>query len=393
MSKNTTTNLALYVNYRKLINDDADTDDESSLNSRLQYSQKLFKQLLQLNTVFETNSGTLPQQEFTYVEVEPGQGAYTWIDYNGNGIQELEEFEIAQFQDQGTYIRVLLPNQVFIKTHQNRLSQTLTINPQQLANATNSSGSIWSQFYNQTSYLIDRKIKRDGNNFNLNPFDSNSADQLGLQLNFRNTLFFNRGKQRYTTSYTYLSNKARNILSVGFIQNKLKSHQLDFNHKFAKSWLATFLSAYDISESESENFSSKNFNIDELRFNPKLSYLLNDNTRFDIFYQYTTKENTIGNLESLEQQKYGVSLAFSNNQKSAISAEFNYFSNTFEGNANSPVGYEMMEGLQPGKNFTWNLLAQKKITKFLDLNLNYFGRKTETSKVIHTGSIQLKAYF
>jgi hypothetical protein len=53
----------------------------------------------------------------------------------------------------------------------------------------------------------------------------------------------------------------------------------------------------------------------------------------------------------------------------------------------------MLEGLQPGKNFTWSLLAQKKLTKFLDLNFNYFGRKTETSKTIHTGTIQLKAYF
>ena len=69
------------------------------------------------------------------------------------------------------------------------------------------------------------------------------------------------------------------------------------------------------------------------------------------------------------------------------------FSNTFTGNANSPVGYQMLEGLQSGKNLTWSLLAQKKLTKFLDLNLNYQGRKTETSKTIHTGNIQLKAYF
>ena len=77
----------------------------------------------------------------------------------------------------------------------------------------------------------------------------------------------------------------------------------------------------------------------------------------------------------------------------AVSGEFNYFSNDFEGNANSPVAYQMLEGLQPGKNFTWTLLAQKKLTKYLDLNLSYFGRNTETSKTIHTGNIQLKAYF
>ena len=391
--QNNSSNLSLYVNYRTLKSEAKNIEDEQSLNSRLQYSQKLFKQIVLWNTVFETNSGTLPQQEFTYVAVEPGQGVYTWNDYNENGIQELEEFEIAQFQDQGTYIRVLLPNQVFIKTHQNRLSQTLTINPQQWSNEEGKGKKFWSHFYNQTAYLIDRKIKRNGNNFNLNPFESDANNQLGLQLNFRNVLFLNRGKQHYTTSYTYLSNKARNVLSFGFIENSLKSHQLNFNHKIANTWLITLDTAFENNESISENFASKNFNIDETRFSPKLSYLFNDNTRFDMFYQYASKDNTIGNFESLKQQKYGVSYAVSNSQNSAISMEFNYFSNNFNGNANSPVGYQMMEGLQPGKNFTWSLLAQKRITKFLDLNLNYFGRKTETSRVIHTGTVQLKAYF
>ncbi|NOY47485.1 MAG: hypothetical protein GXO84_04680, partial [Chlorobi bacterium] len=391
--QNKNSNLSLYVNYRTLKSEDKTIEDEQSLNSRLQYSQKLFKQIVLWNTVFETNSGTLPQQEFTYVAVEPGQGVYTWNDYNENGIQELEEFEIAQFQDQGAYIRVLLPNQIFIKTHQNRLSQTLTINPQQWSTKESKSKKFWSHFYNQTAYLIDRKVKREGNNFNLNPFKSEVDNQLGLQLNFRNVLFLNRGKQHYTTSYTYLSNKARNVLSFGFIENSLKSHQLNFNHKIANTWLITLDTAFETNESISENFASKNFNIDETRFSPKLSYLFNDNTRFDVFYQYASKDNTIGNLESLQQQKYGVSFAVSNTQKSAISAEFNFFSNDFNGNANSPVGYQMMEGLQPGKNFTWSLLAQKRLTKFLDLNLNYFGRKTETSKVIHTGTVQLKAYF
>lgn len=390
--QNSKTNLSLYFNYRNLISEDKDIDDEESLNSRLQFNQKLFKQVMTINTLFDTNSGTLPQQDFTYIEVEPGQGAYTWIDYNNNGIQELEEFEIAQFQDQGKYIRVLLPNQVFIKTHQNRLSQTLTINPQILSNS-NEDKSFWSRLYNQTSYLIDRKIRRNGSNFNLNPFKNDAENQLGLQLNFRNVLFFNRGKQHYTTSYTYLSNKAKNTLSFGFVENSLKSHQLNFNHKIAETWLINLSSAIDNNESLSENFVSKNFNIDEFRINPKLSYLLNDNTRFDAFYQFTNKENTIGSLETLRQQKFGLSFTLTKNQKAAISGEVNYFSNAFDGNANSPVGYQMMEGLQPGKNFTWNLLAQKKITKFLDLNLNYFGRKTETSKTIHTGTIQLKAYF
>ncbi|MGC6431903.1 MAG: hypothetical protein ACON5F_12735 [Jejuia sp.] len=391
--QNKNTNLSLYANYRTLNHISDTIEDENSLNSRLQYNQKLFKNIVQSNTVFETNSGFLPQQDFTYVEVEPGQGTYTWIDYNENGIQELEEFEIAQFTDQGTYIRVLLPNRVFIRTHQNRFSQTLTINPSQWRVSENKSKKFWSHFYNQTSYLIDRKIRRNGSNFNLNPFESDADNQLGLQLNFRNVLFFNRGKQKYTTSYTYLSNKSSNTLSVGLLENNLKSHQLNFNHKIKENWLITFQSAIGSNESSSENFTSKNFKFDEALLNPKLSYLFNENSRFDVFYQYTTKDNTIGGLETLSQQKFGLGFNLSKNEKGAVNGEVNYFSNNFNGNPNTPVAFQMLEGLQPGNNFTWTLLAQKKLTKFLDLNLSYFGRKTETSKTIHTGNIQLKAYF
>ncbi len=391
--QNTNTDLGIYVNYRNLKSVDEAIENEKSLNSRLTYNQQVFNQIVQWNTIFETNSGSLPQQDFTYVQVEPGQGAYTWIDYNGNGIQELNEFEVAQFQDEGEYVRVLLPNQIFVKTHQNRLSQTFTINPQQWSVSESKSKQFWSHFYNQTSYLVDRKIRKEGNSFDLNPFADSDDNQLALNKSVRNVLFFNRGKQRYTTSYTFLTNTSRTLLSIGFQESKLKSHQINFNHKFATSWLVNLQSSLDKNESLSENFATRNYIIDEVRLQPKLSYLFNENARFDVFYQYTSKDNTTGNMETLLQNNYGVSFTYNNAQKIALNGEINFFDNTFEGNANTPVSYQMLEGLQPGKNFTWSLLAQKKLTTYLDLNLNYFGRKTETSKTIHTGTIQLKAYF
>lgn len=391
--QNTKTDLGIYINYRNLKSVNDAMDDERSLNSRLTYNQQLLDQVIQWNTIFETNSGSLAQQDFTYVQVEPGQGAYTWIDYDGNNIQELNEFEIAQFQDEGAYIRVLLPNQIFVKTHQNRLSQTLTINPQQWSVEESKSKQFWSHFYNQTSYLVDRKIRKDGSTFDLNPFADEDDSQLALNKSVRNVLFFNRGKQRYTTSYTFLTNTSRTLLSIGFQESKLKSHQVNFNHKFKSSWLVNLKSSLNTNESLSENFATRNYVIDEVRLQPKLTYLFSENARFDVFYQYTTKDNTIGNMETLLQNNYGMSFTYNNGQKIALNGEVNFFDNTFDGNANTPVSYQMLEGLQPGKNFTWSLLAQKKLTTYLDLNLNYFGRKTETSKTIHTGTIQLKAYF
>ena len=192
---------------------------------------------------------------------------------------------------------------------------------------------------------------------------------------------------------TLLTNNSRNLLSIGFQENKLTNHQLNFNHKFATNWLANALASFGTDESLSENFANRNFNIEEERFQPKLSYLFSENAQFDVFYQYTSKQNTIGSLESLKQNNYGFSFTYNKAEKIALTGEFNFFQNEYEGNPNTPVGFQLLEGLQPGQNFTWSLLAQKKLTKFLDLNLNYFGRKTESSKIIHTGTIQLKAYF
>jgi hypothetical protein len=90
-------NLSVFVNYRNLQFEDQNRKDESSLNSRILYNDNFFNSLIQTSTAYETSSGTIAQQEFTYLEVEPGLGVYMWNDYNNNGIQELQEFEIAPF--------------------------------------------------------------------------------------------------------------------------------------------------------------------------------------------------------------------------------------------------------------------------------------------------------
>ena len=94
--------------------------------------------------LFETNSGSLALQD-SPMSVEPGQGKYVWIDYNENGIQDLDEFEIAQYQDQGKFVRVLLPHQAFVKTNQKVI--TNFNNQQNLAFFTKNQ-KFWSHFNN-----------------------------------------------------------------------------------------------------------------------------------------------------------------------------------------------------------------------------------------------------
>ena len=383
--------LSVFANYRVLQTTE-NQQRERTLNARLLYNQSLFEGLVRLNTSLSSNNGVTPQQDFTYIEVDQGEGIYTWNDYNANGIQELEEFEIAQFQDQANFIRILLPNQRFIKIRENTFGQTFTFNGQKWSGKKGIL-KVLSAFYNTSSYIIDRKIRRANEDFNINPFKDGKEDQLALVLNLRNTLFFNRGKQHYTTNYTYLNTATTALQSLGLQSSKLESHQLNFTHKFGKNWLLIAKGASGTNQSISENFQARNYALETFEVNPKISYLLNSQTRFDIFYNSTSKENTINGLEELNQQRLGASFAYANAEKISINGEFSFIENGFSGNAFSPVAYQMLEGLQPGNNYTWRLLFQKRITKYLDANLNYNGRKSQASNTVHTGNLQLRAFF
>ncbi len=389
--KNKNTNLSFFANFRQLDFEDETIDSETSINSRLLFDQSFFKNGIRWNTVYETNSGTQPQQEFTFVEVDEGQGTHTWNDFNGDGIQQLEEFDLAQFMDEANFIRVLLPNQVFVQTHQNRLSQQLILNAQQWSGQKGFKKFL-SHFYNQSSYIIDRRELREGSDFSINPF-TESDDEIGLNLSVRNTFFFNRGKQRYTSSYTFINTRTTNLLSTGLQENDLTSHQLNFLHKVKKTWLFNLTGSLSNSLSDAENFPTRNFELEQLQLTPQISYLINDRSRIALNYTFEQNENQIGKLESLSQNNLGITFAVSTGEKLSLNGGFNYVENRFEGDAFTPVGFQILEGLQPGTNFTWNLVVQRRLTKYLDLNISYFGRQSEGTRTINTGNVQLKAFF
>jgi len=387
---NSSTNLSLYVNYRTVQN--TNFSDEKSLNSKLEYKQQLWDQFVSFNLMYQTLSGTLPLQDYTYTETEPGQGFYMWIDYNNNGIKELNEFEIAQFPDQARYLRVILPSISYIPTHQNIFGTSLIINPQQWK-VNGGAKNLLSHFYNHTTILINSKQEKEENKFNLNPFDIDNENLLGLIFNVNNSFYFNKGQKKYSTTYRYIKTQNVSTTTVDGLENIIELHQLQFEHEVASFWLFNIEGNRSKNTSNSSNYENRNYLIINQNIFPKVSYYYSKNSYFSVFYQFKNKENTIGDLETLKSTKIGASANYIKDEKSLIKAEFNLFNNTFYGNSNSPVAFQMLEGLQPGKNLTWSLLFQRRLFSFLNLNINYLGRKSETSKTIHTGSVELKAHF
>lgn len=388
--KTKSTQLNFYTNYRKVAY--INTLNTKTINSRLTYRQQLFGQLLSLQTSFQNTSGNLAQQDYTYIETEAGQGYYTWIDYNENNVQELDEFEIAQFSDQANYLRVALPNIHYIPTQEANLQQRIQLN---FAKWQQKEGvkKLLSHWYNELNVSAKNNIKRTDNLVYINPFDFDNDNTLAMQFNLRNSLIYNRGKSHYTTAYNYTNSKQKRIQSFGNQENTLSMHQLNFQHRIKENWQLGFVGEYIDNSSANDTFSNRNYQLLEQSYAPNIGYFFTKKHWLKTEYSQSQKDNQIGNLEHLSQQLLALSYNFTNKKQTTFSVEIKAIKNEFEGNNYSAVGYQMLEGLQPDNNMTWSVLWSKKINSYLFLNLNYNGRANEFSKTIHNGNIQLRASF
>jgi hypothetical protein len=119
------------------------------------YTDRFFNQLIQSTSVYETNSGTIPQQEFTYLKVAAGQGVIRGMIITAMVLKNYRRSRPI-YRSSSIYSD-LLPNRIYIKTHQNKFSQSVTINPNQWQKK--GLKKLLSYFYNQTAFIIDRKTR------------------------------------------------------------------------------------------------------------------------------------------------------------------------------------------------------------------------------------------
>ena len=380
----------LNTNYRKVNN--KFEDQEESINGRLSYNQALFSNMVNFNINYQTRSGVLPQQDFSYVEVEPGKGFYSWIDFNNNGIRELDEFVPAAFPDEAIFVKVLLPTVLYIKSHENRFSQAINLQAPSWRNQTGLK-KIASHFSDQAFFLIQSNEKRDNGSINFNPIGYDEDQLLSLDQQIRNSLFFNRGLQKFSTGYLFIKNRKKTFFAVDNQDISISTHEITFSHRFNGFWLFDMNTSKSNTDSESTVYTNRNYELETYEISPKLSYFIDRKLRFDAGYTFKDKENKLQPMEMLDMHKVSLGGQYTNLNKITVLGNLSYLRNSFDGNSNSVVGYQMLEGFQPGKNLTWNLSLQKRLLTYLDLNFNYSGRKSETSNTIHTGTLQVRASF
>ena len=392
-------NISLRLSQRELniLRDDlVNQEPDESLLGRLEHRMNLWRGAVQSNLFVEIGSGLEQQREFIYLEVPPGQGAYVWNDYNGDGIRDLEEFEIAPFALEANFIRSWVPSSQYVRTYSNQFSETLTLQPARVWQSEKGWKKLLSRFSNTTAYRVERKTNDFDGADRFNPFATTIADEslLSLLHSLRNSLGFNRTSTIFSADYTFQDQRNKNLLANGFESRSNVFHELGFKFQIAKG--VSFLASNSVGtrRTSSDFLTGRNYTIDYQSTEPEIQYQPSTRYRIAAKARYVAKQNDedLGG-ENATIQDIGLEAKISDPGKGLIQAEVHWVEIAYDGDTNSALGFEMLEALQVGRNITWTASVQRTIGKNLQLNLTYNGRTSEENPTVHTGGMQVRAFF
>ncbi|MCU0345825.1 MAG: hypothetical protein MUC59_02700 [Saprospiraceae bacterium] len=371
-------------------------DPSDTYLGRLDYTLNLLKGVAQSATSYEIGSGQERRVEFTYLQVQPGEGTHLWTDRNADGKVQYDEVEIAPFQDVANAVRVTSFTDEFIRTNNVTFNQSLRLEPKAIWFNKTGGKKFLSKFSTQSSLQINRKVRQLDGVSAWNPFELDVADTalVSTRSSVYNTLFFNRADPKYDVQLGMSDNQNKLVQTQGFESRRQREQFVKTRWNVTKSLSFQSEMSLGVDEQGSEQFVSRRYRIESWEVKPQLTWQPSNNFRTGLTWRYKLAENRLDTLgENARTNDLKWEATFNQSATTSLRSEFSFVKIDFTGQANSPVGFAFLQGLQNGKNFIWNLTIDRQVAKNIRIGITYEGRKTGESRLVHVGRAQVGAVF
>lgn len=386
--------------YRKLNVNNTNIPGEEggeSVVGRFEYSGNIASGFLIPTLLYELGTGQEQKREYTYIEVDAGLGMYMWIDYNGDGVQQANEFELAIFPDQKKFIRIITPTNEYVKVNYVNFNYSLQLNPENILRKGNKNTikKFAARFSDQLAVQINNRTLSTSGMESFNPFVTHGIDDDEIISNISvlsNTLFFNRTNAKFGAEYTSSFNSGKSLLTYGLEANNQTRHLVKSRWTFVKGFTLNFQGLSGKRGYNSGLDDGRSYRINILGTEPSLTWMHKSVIRITGAYKYEERQNELlygGELALI--RSYQLESRISMRNAGTINLKGTYANITYSGADNTSLAFVMLDALQKGNNWLWYASVERRLGKGIELSLEYEGRKPGTANIVHTGRMSIRA--
>ncbi len=340
----------------------------------------------------QLGTGKEPKRDIRYIRVEPGKGDYAYIDFNGDGIQQTNEFVLANFQNEGEYIRVNTLTNDFVDSKKMSLRSQMRVDLSRLLPQGQKKWygrfSLESNYINNRSYLEDAFLTTTQAIVDIP--DSLVVSQIASG---RHALYYQKGNIFFQSFLEMVTSDQKSLLTTGIDDRKKNQYNLSAQQRLSKKFFTQFLAGKTYDYLSREAFTDNDYSIDGWQTKANINYLLNRSTKITLSYHFFSKMDSPTDAKT-KQHEVQNEITWSPAVSQSISANFKYSLVTSNQDLSANLENAMLSGLRTGNNIIWDLLYQLRIKESIHLNLSYQGRKLgQNQRVVHTGNAQITALF
>ncbi|MFK7923811.1 MAG: hypothetical protein AB8H47_17760 [Bacteroidia bacterium] len=376
--------------------------DSRVLNTNFQSTFRPKNRLVYANFVYDVSSEQVAQQEVFFIEVNPGQGNYVWLDslFNNDNIQDFEEFQLATIPEIANFIRVIRPTRELFPTTRLSLNGILRWD---FRNVIPDSGSVPLKILrNLNAVTTVKAIQHKSRNTDfqsyflklIDPFADTSL--LNANMTLQQDINFFQKNPTGDLRFSWFRNQSKLFLNTGDEFRGLTFWRAAQRLNLNESRSIEIDSRLGTRQLFSSGFPQRNYNIQFWETNPQVNFQFGTKLRLSAGYQYQFRQNT--NLDEvvdtrLQAHKLIFDSSWNLKDRNNLFAKLELASLNQEGSTTSSAEYELREGLQPGLNAVWRLNLVWYVLSNVEMSLIYDGRISQKSSPLHSGRIQLRAFF
>ncbi len=388
--------ISMVLNYR-IFDDMLKNDAVESITGRVDWTGDIIKQVWRSELNYSVANARVPKREYVFIEVPTGQGTHTWRDDNGDGIKDLNEFYEAIFFDEKNYIKLYVNTSEFIDAYENVFNYRATLKAPKNWRQKPGILNLLARISNTTSWASQYRTTENTMPARLIPFlsDIDEDQVLSLREALRTTFFINKSNPKFGLYVGYATFRKKYLYTNGFESRDDEEVNLTIRWNINRVYNLKLRSLSATRLNRSDYLAGRNYDIKayeigpSFSWQPKPTFRLTGRYTMGIKNSYNSSEKPgqAALSEIIGELKMGLAAKY------MLNATAKFSKVAYDGNELTPLGYEMLQGLRPGDNFSWSVGWQQRLLNGLQINLFYEGRKPEGVAIIHSGRASVSALF